>query len=334
MLMARVTLCALLLSACGDEDDPTLTPIPDAAPAPLPDAAAAMPDAQTQNAVQRGEYLVRSVMSCNTCHTPLLNGAPDMTRFLSGRECFIDVSPPNDNGMGCVHSRNLTNHETGLKNRTDAQIKTMLTQGMRPDGKLLHAAMPYWLFQALTDDDANAIIAFLRTLPGVDHQVPGNEAPFDNIAMATPAVTDAEVPAAGGTGETHASAERGRYLARVACGGCHTPALSPPVPRPEDYTRMFQGGRAFMGIPVQPAGIYSANLTPDATGLMGWSVEDVVKVLKQGKDRAGKGVCPPMPAGPMGVFGGLSDGDAADIATYLLNLAPAANAIAMQCSLP
>ena len=59
----------------------------------------------------------------------------------------------------------------------------------------------------------------------------------------------------------------------------------------------------------------------------GWTAADIVKVLKQGQDRDGGGVCPPMPAGPMGALGGLTDQDALDIATYIAGLPAVDNAV-------
>jgi hypothetical protein len=73
--------------------------------------------------------------------------------------------------------------------------------------------------------------------------------------------------------------------------------------------------------------IYTANLTPHATGLAGWTVADIKQVIKNGKDRTDGGVCPPMPTGPMGGFGGLTDQDALDIATYIAALPAVDNAV-------
>jgi hypothetical protein len=320
---------ALLVAGCSDTA--AAPGRADAGAGTIIDAGASA-DALTP--AQRGDYLVNAVLSCRGCHTPLTaTGAPDLTKAFSGRTCFLDTMPPADNGMGCVNSRNLTNHETGLKNLTDAQIKKALTQGVRANGKILHSAMEYWTYgPMLTSADQDAIIAYLRTIPGIDNTVPPNEPPFDNITNATPPLSDSDLPPAGGTGDTLASAKRGRYLS-VACLGCHTPVLTPPVPRPADVAHAFQGGRRFLGVAVQPSGVDSANLTPHATGLGGWTVADVVRALKEGKDNEGVGICPPMPSGMAG-FNRLTDADATDLANYFLNLAPVDHAIAAPCSLP
>ena len=72
--------------------------------------------------VERGRYLMNNVGLCTFCHTPLNpDGTRDMTRLLAGWDCFVDIEPADPN-VGCLSSRNLTNHETGLKNATDEQI--------------------------------------------------------------------------------------------------------------------------------------------------------------------------------------------------------------------
>ena len=79
----------------------------------------------------------------------------------------------------------------------------------------------------------------------------------------------------------------------------------------------------------------SKNLTSHATtGLGDWTVADIVKVIKQGKAKDGKGICPPMPVGPMGAFGGLTDADATDIANYIKSLPPIDNMIVDMCVFP
>ncbi len=59
----------------------------------------------------------------------------------------------------------------------------------------------------------------------------------------------------------------GGYLAMLAdCGTCHSP-LTPQGP---DHTRMFAGGYIF---DLGSNKVASANITPDSTGIGGWSEE-------------------------------------------------------------
>jgi len=80
--------------------------------------------------------------------------------------------------------------------------------------------------------------------------------------------------------------------------------------------------------------IVSSNLTPGKNGLKGWTADDVVNVLKKGIDKDGNALCPPMPFGPNGAFGGLTASDALDIATYITTLAPADSDIIPLCVAP
>ena len=64
------------------------------------------------------------------------------------------------------------------------------------------------------------------------------------------------------------------------------------------------------------------------------AIDDIVKALKQGQDANDTGLCPPMPAGPMAAFGGLTDEDAMDIANYLLSQPPVENVILGSCEMP
>jgi hypothetical protein len=104
-------------------------------------------------------------------------------------------------------------------------------------------------------------------------------------------------------------------------------------PKVVDYTKFFAGGEEFaVGLPVVPV---SSNLTSDVeTGLGSWTVEDIVKAIKQGTDKQGAGICPPMPAGPMGPFGDMTDEDALDVAHYIKSLPPIVNSIEDMCTFP
>lgn len=319
-------------AACGDDED---------VPARIDAAVDAPPaiDAPAVDPVARGRYLVDHVAACGDCHSPRNpDGSFQAGKELSGVECFIDVDPTSA-AAGCIHSRNLTNHATGLANRSDAEIKNMFQNGVRPNGQFLSAIMPYYVFHNMTAEDADAVVAYLRTVPGVDHQVPASQPPFNNIPAAVQPLAEADIPAAP---VGNASAERGRYLAAKAglCIECHTPHTQPGSPKEIDVTKVFQGGQAYPSalfgllVPPFPETIYSANITPHANGIAGRTVAQIVATLKQGVDPQGNGVCPPMPAGPMAAFGGLTDADATDIATYILALPPGANMVPNGCAIP
>lgn len=273
---------------------------------------------------KRGQYLANSVLGCSGCHTPSgAGGAPDTTKLFAGRKCFVDTMPMVD-GMGCLNSANLTPHESGLKSRTADQIKDLIRKGERPDGKFLFSNMPYYNFHNLTDDDADAIVEYLRALPPVDNMLPANEPPFATRPMKAevPPIDLNEVPNAA-TNADDKNVKNGRYLAAMACVECHSPDLTGGT-RSFDVSKAFQGGHAYT---VMGKMVYAANLTPDDTGLKGWTEADIVKVLKMGKDKNGAGVCSPMRS-----YANMTDQDATDIAKFLLALAPKMNMIPMQCT--
>jgi mono/diheme cytochrome c family protein len=360
-LQGSVWLLAAMGMACSDDspsdegDDAT---VPDAArpdasfsidagpdgsiDAALPDATgpdATLPDAGPSLAqrIERGRYIVENVAPCADCHTPRgEGGAFDQTRRLSGVDCFVDADRENEN-FGCLSSRNLTNHETGLKNRSDAEIKDLFMKGMRPDGTALHPIMPYYVLGNMTSSDADAVVAYLRTLPGVDHQVKATQPPFNNVTSPAPIWPDSMIPKPREDYPQKAAALRGRYLAGSigTCMECHTiQENDAPV-----FERAFEGSRAFpremlgLGAP-WPEVIYASNITPDATGVGAYDIAKLVRAIKQGVDEEDKPICPPMPSGAMSAFAGLTDADATDIAHYLLSIPAKVNTPPLQCDVP
>jgi mono/diheme cytochrome c family protein len=120
-------------------------------------------------AVARGKYLV-NLAGCHDCHTPgYFLGKPDMARYLGGSDVGFELP-----GLGVFHGPNLTpDKDTGLGNWTDAQVVEAIQQGKRPDNRMLAPIMPYHAFANLTPQDAQAIVAFLRSIPPVKNKVPG-----------------------------------------------------------------------------------------------------------------------------------------------------------------
>ena len=306
-------------------------------------------DATTAEKVARGKYLVDVVASCGECHTPRLPpmGTPDPNNYLAG-----DNTPSpnctfrNPANNECIYPRNLTNDATGLKNRTDAEIKNMFLNGKRPvppggdagaTEEALHPIMPYYSFKNMSDADADAIVAYLRTVPAKERTIPRRGASFDVPAPAPP-VTLAKIPTPRAEYPFKEAAMRGRYLAGQVglCMECHTTKLPPGPTSPSvlDENKLFQGGESFTGILGPTVIITSKNLTSDvATGLGSWSFEQVAAAIKDGKDKDGKGICPPMPSGMAG-YGNLTETDLSDITHYIRSLPAAANAVADMCTFP
>ena len=145
-------------------------------------ATAAAADPQTE----RGKYLV-SLGGCNDCHTPgYFLGKPDFSRALGGSEVGFELP-----GLGVFHGPNLTpDKETGLGNWTAEEIVAAIKKGQRPDGRELAPIMPWRGLSVLTQEDALAIAAYLKSLPPVKNKVPGpfgpNEAPTSFVMKIVP----------------------------------------------------------------------------------------------------------------------------------------------------
>jgi mono/diheme cytochrome c family protein len=136
-------------------------------------ASAAASAAETQ--IERGKYLV-TISSCGTCHTPgALLGKPDSTRILAGSEVGFGIP-----GVGVFVGGNLTpDKETGLGDWTTEQIVAAITKGVTPNGRKLFPVMPWPDLANLSSEDAQAIAAYLKSLPPVKNAVPGPFGPKD-----------------------------------------------------------------------------------------------------------------------------------------------------------
>jgi mono/diheme cytochrome c family protein len=292
----------------------------------------------------RGAYLVNHVAACVDCHTPRKSdGTPDTARLLGGNPTFIDIVP-GDDAVGLIPSPNLTPDPTGLRDWTDAQIKNAFLNGVDDEGEPLFPIMPYAELHNMSDYDANAIVAYLRSVPAVAATIPERQTlPAPLTAPATP-VPEASIPhtTLPTTNENYGNAQHGRYLAGNIgiCMECHSPESASGSAIPIDTARLFAGGRVFasasLGLPVPPypAEIMTPNLTPDATGSGTLSVEDIVRAIRTGIDEDGNRLCPPMPSGPMLPFAGITEDDARDIAIYLKSIAPIATTGITECTPP
>jgi len=124
-----------------------------------PPAEKKVTGAELKDKVKRGEYLT-TIGHCMECHTPRIRGWQDFVYDLGkgGREF--------PGPWGKSISRNITPSKTkGIGSWTDAEIKRAITQGVRKDGSKLKPPMAYAYYAKITDDDLDAIVAWLRSLP-------------------------------------------------------------------------------------------------------------------------------------------------------------------------
>ncbi len=125
--------------------------------------------ALADSVVERGEYLT-SIMDCTGCHTPgALAGNPDLQRYLAGSGIGFEMP-----GFGVFFPPNLTpDMETGIGKWSEDEIMMAVRGGSRPDGRELVPVMPWRSYAALSDEDARAVAAYLKSLPPVKNRVPG-----------------------------------------------------------------------------------------------------------------------------------------------------------------
>jgi mono/diheme cytochrome c family protein len=177
-----------------------------------PDTAAAAPaDAAT---LARGAYLARAG-NCAGCHTARGGAA-----YAGGR----DIATP----FGTVHAGNITPDASGLGGWTAAQFRRALWHGRSADGRLLVPAFPYTHFTQVTRDDADALWAYLRSLPAVQQTNRPHALRWPYRSQAALAVWRALYfrPGPAETGlpaDASATLRRGAYLVNGLghCSACH-----------------------------------------------------------------------------------------------------------------
>lgn len=131
-------------------------------------AASIASTAKAEDNIKRGEYLA-AIMDCMGCHTPgVLMGKPDTTRHLAGSDVGFEIP-----GLGIFYPPNLTpDRETGLGAWSETDIVKAVRTGTRPDGRQLAPVMPHQSYAALTDPDALALAAYLKSLNPIRNKAP------------------------------------------------------------------------------------------------------------------------------------------------------------------
>ncbi|MDP2411945.1 MAG: c-type cytochrome [Pseudolabrys sp.] len=229
--------------------------------------------------LQRGDYLVNTILACGNCHSPKGPPAAIAGKEFSGGLEFDE--PPFK-----VTASNITmDKDTGLGGWTDAQIKTLMRTGVRPNGVRIAGIMPTAFYGILTERDMDAVVAYLRTLKPVRNQVPD---PVYKIALPHESFPGGEKP------YTEAmladKVKKGFYLATIGhCMECHTPM----GPRGRDFVgTLGAGGFEFKG----PWGVSVArNITQSRTkGLGDWTDAEIKRAIVEGKRKDGSPLKPPM----------------------------------------
>jgi hypothetical protein len=235
----------------------------------------------------RGTYLVENVLLCNDCHSErdwTLYSGPAKPPYGAGRECMtrqtktigIRVSEGQGNFPGVLCIRNITpDPESGVGDWTDGEIIRAMREGVDHQGLGLFPIMPYFIYRSISDQDAEAIVAYMRMLEPITAQRPERDIdfPMSTLIELFPEPLDGPVPH---PDETDTVAY-GEYLATIArCGFCHTPRQNQGkdgIPG-----RSFSGGVPFaLGSKVTP----SKNLTAHETGIGAWTKDAFIARFKQ-----------------------------------------------------
>lgn len=203
--------------------------------------------------LEKGRHRVESL--CAGCHGP----------DLSGIEKWFDAGP-----LGTIDSANLTSGDGGIGSfYTTEDFVAAIRHGIDEEGKPIFMPAVTSTSQ-LSDEDLAAIIAYLKTVPPVDHKTNGkNFTPLAKILFVVGVLPSLPVevvshdlhvtaPEAGPT------AEYGEYMVNTNdCRVCHGPDLNGgPFPDPT-VTKI------------------SPNLTPGGEVAF-WSEEDFIKAIRTG----------------------------------------------------
>ena len=278
---------------------------------------------RTPERIERGKYLANHVTVCIDCHAtrdwgkfagPIIPG----TEGKGGEEFNEQVG-----GVpGTIFSSNIT--PAGLKEYTDGELLRAYTVGVTRDNRALFPLMPYLSFNQLSQEDAYAILAYIRSLTPIDNRVGESKLnfPLDFIVKTIPPKSYAPKPVP----DKNNDIEYGRYLATIAsCAHCHTPAeKGTPIPGME-----YAGGFTFLF----PGGVVrSLNITPDEeTGIGRWTRDDFIARFKAFADSSSQNVPveknefnTPM---PWLMYAEMTEEDLGAIYAYLKTLKPVRNQV-------
>ena len=253
--------------------------------------------------LERGTYLMSALAACGNCHTQQTPEGPLEGMELAGGMTMVFP------GEFTVHVPNITPHaETGVGRWSDEELIRAIREGIRPDGSIIGPPMPIQIYRGISDADARALVAYLRSVPAIENEVPASQYDIPLPPAYGPPL--GEVPPVDPADQL----AYGAYLAGPVahCIECH----SPPGPNgaPDWEHQTGAGGFTFPGPWGESVG---ANITP--SGLGDWSDQEIKTVVRTGVRPDGSRLLP-----PMGVhyYANIADSDLDAIIVYLRNLPP------------
>jgi mono/diheme cytochrome c family protein len=173
--------------------------------------------AGTQAQIARGEKLANICVSCHAPGDQLpLSGTNFATKF--------DFPP-----VGTLYAPNLT-PSGNITEWTDGELIRAIREGVHKDGRSL-LVMPSGSYRNMSDEDVQALVAYLRSQPATGQPTPNNQfnflgAVFMNLAdfrTAQQPVNSVTMPQAG-------TPEYGKYMVDIiGCSDCHGAQLEGKV---------------------------------------------------------------------------------------------------------
>lgn len=280
-------------------------------------AASALRVEATPERVARGKYLSDHVAGCTECHSQR-----DWTRYAGPvkPETYGAGGEVWDESIGFpghLVSRNIT--PSALGTWSDGEIVRAFTEGVARDGAPLFPLMPYTAYgQHMAQEDVQAVVAYVRTLPPRTQQIAERRLKFPLPLIVRTMPAKATAPAT--RPDPSDRVAYGGYLVELAaCAECHTAVDSRRAPI---AGMRLAGGREFP----QPNGLIarSANLTPDATGTGGWAEALFIEKFKVYEDGAAHVPVKPTDFNtPMPwAYSGMTREDLGAIFAYLQSLKP------------
>lgn len=221
-------------------------------------------------AIARGAVLARAG-NCIGCHT-MRGGRP----YAGGRAI---VTP-----FGEVYASNITpDNGSGIGQWSADDFWRALHNGKSRDGRLLYPAFPYTNYTQVTRDDADALYAFLRSVPPVQQANRAHRLAFPYNQQVVLAFWRTLYFRPGEYQRDHAQSDewnRGAYLVQGLghCAACHTP---------RDRLGGSIASRNLSGGIIPALNWHAPALNGSGTALGGWSVDQITDLLGTGVSTRG-----------------------------------------------
>jgi hypothetical protein len=272
------------------------------------------------DAVIRGRYLVQSVTGCLGCHSEIneaVSGEPPVDgRLGSGRDFGLLPGFP-----GHIRAPNLTRDpDTGIGKWTDGELVRAIREGVSRDGQPLFPMMPYGAYsKTLSDEEVLDIVAYLRTLPAIKNDAGRTTVNFP-VSMFVRAAPAPLVKSPAGEPPFSDTLARGQWLLiACSCHDCHDSV--------DGHRQPIPGKSLAGGVPMPVSGkglVYSANISSDpATGIGSYSDDELLRVLNEGKGKAGQTLY----SMPWRYYGGMTDTDKRALIAALRAVPAVVNAV-------